>query len=93
MQMPVQLAVHAQAQPFVLHLWQMSDTITVRLPEDLRRWLKETARRTGLPAGRIIRLQLERARGERDQRPWMSLAGALKGLPRDLSTRKGFSKR
>ncbi len=70
----------------------MSNTITVRLPEDLAEWLAETARRTGVPVGRIVREQLERAKNEQDERPYMRLAGKIKGLPRDLSTRKGFSR-
>lgn len=71
----------------------MSNTLTIRLPEGLRRWLKETARKTGLPVGQIVRDQLERAKAEADDRPWMRLAGSIKGLPRDLSSRKGFSRR
>ncbi len=69
----------------------MSNTITVRLPEDLAEWLSEVARETGVPVGRIVREQLQRARHERDLRPYMKLAGKIKG-PRDLSTRKGFSR-
>jgi predicted DNA-binding protein len=70
----------------------MSNTITVRLPEDLAEWLSEVARRTGVPVGRIVREQLQRARNEQEERPYMRLAGKVKGLPRDLSARKGFSR-
>ncbi len=70
----------------------MSNTITVRLPEELAKWLSEVAQRTGVPVGRVVREQLRRARSEQDQRPYMQLAGKIKG-PRDLSTRKGFSRR
>jgi predicted DNA-binding protein len=69
----------------------MSNTITVRLPEDLAEWLSATARRTGVPRGRIIREQLEIARTERE-RPFMRLAGTVSG-PADLSSRKGFAKK
>ncbi len=70
----------------------MSNTITVRLPEDLAEWLSEVARETGVPVGRIVREQLQRAKQEQDSRPYMRLAGKVKGLPRDLSTRKGFTR-
>jgi predicted transcriptional regulator len=67
----------------------MGNTITVRLPEDLAEWLAETARKTGVPKGRIIREQLEKARRS-DAQPFLRLAGAVAG-PANLSTRKGFS--
>src|SRR5215472_1494406 len=47
---------------FVIQYWHMSHTITIRLTEELATWLKETARKTGLPVGRIIRQQLESAK-------------------------------
>ncbi|MGA9056871.1 MAG: hypothetical protein WB763_10215 [Terriglobia bacterium] len=70
----------------------MSDTITVRLPEDLAAWLAETTRRTGIPAGRIIREQLERAKAEAGDQGFLRLAGKISG-PASLSSRKGFSRR
>jgi predicted transcriptional regulator len=69
----------------------MSNTITVRLPDDLAEWLSETSRRTGLPQGRIIREELEKARTS-EGRPFLRLAGAVAG-PANLSTRKGFSRK
>ena len=69
----------------------MSNTITIRLPEDLAQWLTETARKTGVPRGRIVREQLENARNG-EKRPFLRLAGAVAG-PANLSTRKGFSKK
>jgi predicted transcriptional regulator len=68
----------------------MSNTITVRLPDDLSEWLKTASQKTGVPRGRIIRDQLEMARRS-EKRPFMRLAGAMEG-PKDLSKRKGFSK-
>jgi len=70
----------------------MSDTITVRLPEDLAAWLAETTRRTGIPAGRIIREQLERAKAEAGDQGFLRLAGKISG-PASLSSRKGFYRR
>jgi hypothetical protein len=69
----------------------MSQTITVRLTKDLAEWLEEAAARTGLSQGRIIRDQLQRARAAQSSRPFLHLAGAIRG-PKDLSRRKGFSK-
>jgi len=57
----------------------------------LARWLEETARQSGVSQGEIVRTQLERARSERESRPFMRLAGSIGG-PSDLSSRKGFSK-
>jgi len=75
----------------VLHFEQMSNTITVRLPEDLAGWLEAVSRKTGVPRGRIIRDNLELAR-RREKQPFLRLAGVIEG-PHDLSTRKGFSKK
>lgn len=57
----------------------MSHTITVRLSEELAAWLAESARRTGLPAGRIIRQQLEKAKAETGNQPFLKHAGQLAG--------------
>jgi len=69
----------------------MSHTITVRIERELADWLQETARRTGRSQGEIVREQLERARLQSGQPRFMRLAGRVDG-PRDLSSRKGFSK-
>lgn len=55
-------------------------------------WLKTTARKTGMPVGRLVRDQLERARLETGDKPFMRHAGSING-PTDLSTRKGFAKK
>jgi hypothetical protein len=69
----------------------MGNTLTIRLPEDMANWLQETSRKTGIPRGRIVKMELERAQKE-SSRPFMRLAGAIDG-PSDLSSRKGFSRR
>jgi hypothetical protein len=69
----------------------MGHTITVRLTKDLADWLETTAKKSGIPQGKIIRDQLERAKAA-EGKSFMRLAGAIEG-PRDLSKRKGFSKR
>ena len=75
----------------MLHSEQMRNTITVRLPDDIAEWLETTAATTGVSQGKIIREQLEKARGA-EVRPFMKLAGKIAGPP-DLSSRKGFSKK
>lgn len=67
----------------------MSNTITVRLPEDLVQWLEEESKATGLPKGRIVREQLEQLRVKKARQPFLGLAGSVEGAP-DLSRRKGF---
>ena len=70
----------------------MSNTLlTLRVPEELANWLAEISRRTGLPVGKLIRDQLEKARHEQPKPDFMRHAGSIRG-PRDLSTRKGFSR-
>jgi predicted DNA-binding protein len=69
----------------------MSNTLTVRLPPELAEWLAESSRKTGLPAGRIIRQQLERARAEEGEQRFLRHAGKINGA-KDLSQRRGFSR-
>jgi hypothetical protein len=68
----------------------MSHTISIRLTPELAEWLQEKSRQTGLPAGRIIREQLERARSAAGNQRFLRHAGKISG-PRNLSSRKGFA--
>ena len=70
----------------------MSHTITVRLNKELSGWLEETSEKTGISQGQIIREQLEKAKKANAGKPFMRLAGAMRGLPGNLSERKGYSK-
>lgn len=70
----------------------MSDTITIRLTEELATWLRSTARKTGVPVGRLVREQLERAKRETGTKSFMRFSGSIDGPP-DLSSRKGFSRK
>lgn len=70
----------------------MSQTITVRLYGDFSSWLEEISTRTGLSQGQIVRNQPEEATADKNDKPFMRWAGSIKGLPRHLSSRKGFSK-
>jgi len=69
----------------------MGHTLTIRIPAELATWLENEAAETGVSQGRIVRDQLEKAKGKAARQPFMRLAGSVAG-PRNLSTRKGFSK-
>ncbi len=71
----------------------MSNTLTIRLSDDLLEWLRGTSRRTGIPMGRLVREQLESAKAGAGQPRFMRFAGAIKGGPPDVSSRKGFSRK
>jgi hypothetical protein len=73
-----------------IQFWQMSHTITVRLPKELAQWLEDTAARAGVAQGQLVREQLEKARDKGKQQPFMRLAGCVRGA-KNLSKRKGFS--
>jgi hypothetical protein len=70
----------------------MGHTITVRLTRELAAWLAEQAATTGVAQGKIVRDQLEKAKARSARQPFMRLAGSVRG-PKDLSSRKGFSRR
>ena len=70
----------------------MGRTLSVRISRELASWLEQVAARTGVSQGKIVRDQLEKAKATSSQRPFMRLAGSVRG-PRDLSTRKGFARR
>jgi hypothetical protein len=69
----------------------MGHTLTIRLDKDLAEWLAEESKKTGESQGKIVRDQLQRSRAGSATRPFMRLAGRVRG-PRTLSTRKGFSR-
>jgi len=69
----------------------MSHTITVRLPKELAAWLEQVAAKTGVPQGKIVRDQLERAMAGSPGQAFMRPAGAVRG-PRALSSRTGFAR-
>ena len=70
----------------------MSHTLTIRLTDDLRDWLKEKSRRTGVPVGRLIRQHLETAKSNGGEQRFLRHIGAIRGGPADVSSRKGFSR-
>lgn len=77
----------------VLQYCQMSNTLTVRLSQELLDWLKETSRQTGIPVGRLVRQQLEIAKEGRTRLRFLRHLGAISGGSPDASSRKGFSRR
>ena len=74
----------------VLQFRHMSKTVTIRLTKELAIWLEQASKQSGVPKGRIVREQLEKAR-EGKTPSFMRLAGSIRGV-RDLSMRKGFSR-
>lgn len=69
----------------------MSQTITVRLTQELAEWLEATAAKRGVSQGRLVRDQLEAAKAGGGSQGFMRLAGSVRG-PRELSKRRGFSR-
>ena len=69
----------------------MSHTLTIRLTPELAGWLQEVSSSAGVPQGKIVRDQLEKARKADARKGYLRLAGSVR-LGRDLSTRKGFSR-
>ena len=65
--------------------------LTIRLTKELAAWLQRAAAGTGQSQGQIVREQLEKAKSGGAGRPFMRLAGAVRG-PKNLSSRKGFSR-
>jgi hypothetical protein len=80
----------------VLQLCDMSNTLTIRLPEELLERLRAKARRTGLPVGRVVRQCVENGLSSdqpaKGNEAWRKYVGIIKGGPPDVSRRKGFSR-
>jgi predicted DNA-binding protein len=76
----------------VLQFCHMGNTITVRLPQELIDRLRQKSRRTGLPVGRVVRQAVESSLSREEKNPLLEYAGVIKGGPRDVSSRKGFSR-
>jgi hypothetical protein len=75
----------------------MGNTLTIRLPQELQRRLREKARRTGLPMGRIVCDSLEKTLDKDEpaggNQAWRKYVGIFKDGPPDLSSRKGYSRK
>lgn len=70
----------------------MTHTITIRLTDELSRWLEQISRETGMPKSEFVREQLERVRTDKKQQRFMRLAGSVTGVP-TLSSRKGYARK
>lgn len=68
----------------------MSNTLTIRLSDELNAWLEEVSTQTGVPKSRIVREQLEASRTRIVRQPFLDLAGSIEGEP-GLSQKKGFT--
>jgi len=66
--------------------------LTVRIDDELDAWIKATAKKRGISEGKLVRDQLELGRAAVQRQAFMKFVGAFSG-PRNLSTRKGFSKK
>jgi len=66
-------------------------TLSVRLPTPLLERLRRIARDSGLPMGKLVRESLESTLSQHGDNPLLEFAGVIKGGPKDLSSRKGFS--
>jgi hypothetical protein len=72
----------------------MGQTITFRPTKKLADWIEQAAAQMGVSQGQFIRSHLEQARGgDRTFKKFLRFAGVIRNGPRDLSTRKGFSKK
>lgn len=77
----------------VLQYCHMRNTLTIRLPQELLERLRRVAGRNGLPVGQVVRESLEKTLSGDEDSPLLKFAGVIKGGPRDLSSRKGFSRK
>lgn len=71
----------------------MGNTLTVRLPDELLERLRKKSRSTGLPVGRVVRQALESNLDGEESNPLLEFAGLIKGGPRNVSSRKGYSRK
>jgi len=74
----------------------MSNTLTIRFPEELLERLREKSKLSGLPVGQVVRQFVENGLSEepvaRQNQAWRKYIGIIKGGPRNVSSRKGFSR-
>ena len=70
----------------------MSHKVTIRLTAELLDWLQEESRKTGVPMERLVREQIEIAKGMKGNQRFLRHADAITGGPSDVSSRKGFSR-
>ena len=86
-------------RPFhsVLQCCHMSNTLTIRFPDPLLlEQLREKSRVSGVPMGQVVRELVEKGLSQelpaKGNQAWRKYVGIIKGGPRDVSSRKGFSR-
>jgi hypothetical protein len=72
----------------------MSNTITVRPSPGQREWIKDEQKKTRQKPGAILKGLLDSAVKQTPDNSALitKYAGSVKGLPKNLSTKKGFSR-
>jgi len=70
----------------------MSRKVTIRISDEIAEWLRERSRRQGISMSRIVLTELEQAMLAAEAESPTAIIGSVRGLPRNLSTRKGFSR-
>jgi len=70
----------------------MSRALNVRPSDDLFQWVEEHITHHGDAVSRIVREHLEDAKAKEGKQRLLRHLGAIKGLPRDLSSRNGYSR-
>jgi hypothetical protein len=75
----------------------MSNTLTIRLSDELLERLRDKSRRSGLPVGQMVRQFVESGLAHElptgKNEAWRKYVGIFKDGPPDLSSRKGYSRK
>jgi hypothetical protein len=75
----------------------MSNTLTIRLSDELLERLREKSRVSGLPMGQVVREFVEKGLSQElsanGNQAWRRYVGIFKDGPPDLSSRKGYSRK
>jgi hypothetical protein len=74
----------------------MSNTLSIRVSDELLERLRDKSRRSGVPVGQVVRQFVENGLSQEtpanNNQAWRKYVGIIKGGPRDVSSRKGFSR-
>lgn len=74
----------------------MGNTLSIRVSDELLQRLRDKSRRLRLPVGQVVRQFVENGLSQEpptnNSQAWRKYVGIIKGGPRDVSSRKGFSR-
>jgi hypothetical protein len=74
----------------------MSNTLSIRVSDELLERLRDKSRRSGVPVGQVVRQFVENGLSQEtpanNNQAWRKYVGIIKGGARDVSSRKGFSR-